>query len=240
MANEVNVNIAPGVDVSKPIIIHVLEGDAPKAINPKGINIIGDINAVYDFLKTRAELLDKKTAVIIFDEAKGTILLQTDPSSDLQTCVKALLEEFPDLKAFGINQEKYYGQKELEKFVRMSRLYFPDKEAHMKLVTDLKSFSAKVQSEMKSEADNRGNRNNSFAKQVVSDIAIDFVLTIPLFKGQSPKSFRVEICYDVTDSTVRFWLESVELAELQKLAVLDAFHPQREDFTNKGFTLINC
>jgi hypothetical protein len=54
-------------------------------------------------------------------------------------------------------------------------------------------------------------------------------MSIPLFKGQEPKRFRVEICFDTTEGSVKFWLESVEMAELidiesERLLKLQAQH----------------
>ena len=240
MTKEVNVNIAQGVDVSKPIIIHILDGVAPDPVNPKAVNLKGDIDAVMSYIINVGHTINKEVAVIIFDEDKRQITFCSDPSSATPINVVAKLEPFTDLHNFGINQEKYFGLKELEKFVRMNRMYFSDKEAHTKLAADLKSFTAKIQSELKAESDNRGNRNNAFAKQVTTDLAADFVLFIPIFKGQIASLFRVEICYDVTDSQARFWLESVELAELSVDMVRKTFGEQQKYFAEHGYTVINA
>lgn len=231
---KIHISLAPGAN---EVIIR--EGNAPDVIEPKSVAIIGNINAVYDFLLTRAELLDKTKCVIVFDEENGILVLSSDPHfPDSQIKITAKIEEFTDLKAFGINKEKYFSLKDIEKFIRMNRFWFDDKDAHMSLTGQLKAFTAKVQSELQAEADQRGNKNNSFRKQVTSDLAADFVLHIPIYKGCDYKRFRVEICYDVTDSQARFWLESVELFELQKTALNDAFASQLEHIKELGFTVI--
>jgi hypothetical protein len=231
-------NLELKIDV-KGDTVTILHGDAPKPINKEAVTIDGNINAVKEFIATReSKTLDKDTTVILFNEQKGLITLQSNPGHPHNTTINAKLEVYPELNEFGINKEKYYGLREMEKFVRMNRFWFGDKEAHMRLVSELKAFNAKVQSELSSEADQRGNKNQAFKKQVTSELAADFVLTIPLFKGSESSTFRVDICYDVTDAQVRFWLESVELFELQKQAVFKAFEPQRISFVEKGFTVL--
>jgi hypothetical protein len=42
-------------------------------------------------------------------------------------------------------------------------------------------------------------------------------MNLPIFKGQDPKRFMVEICLDVTDAAASFWFESVELSDLTEL-----------------------
>lgn len=231
---KIQIQVAQGVTE-----LTIRHGDAAKVIVPSKTEIKGNINAVYDFIKTRASTLDKLKCVIIFSESTGVLTLSADPSfPESNTVVIAQIEEFEDLKAFGINKEKYYNLKDIEKFIRMNRFWFNDKDDHFKLSGQLKSFSAKVQSELQQEADNRGNKNNSFKKQVTSDLAADFVLNIPIYKGCKYNVFRVEICYDVTDSQARFWLESVELFELQKTALNESFSSQVDEIKAMGFTVI--
>jgi hypothetical protein len=77
------------------------------------------------------------------------------------------------------------------------------------------SLDVKVTTDLKNDAaDNRGNRFNSFDKKITANIPEDFILNIPIFKGQDYKKFRVEIILDSTDGSTKFWMESVELEEL--------------------------
>lgn len=232
---KVNITLAEG---QKEATVNILQGQSVPHIIPQAVAIYGDINAVSDFILTREATLDKKLAVIIFNEEQGTIRLNSNPAHPHHTVVTAKLVKHQDLNEFGINTPKYFGLKELEKLIRMFRFYFSDKEAHLQLTGQLKSFTAKVYSDLKNESDNRGNKSQAFNKKVESDLAAEFTLHIPIYKGQSPATFRVEICYDVTDSAVRFWLESVELFELEKQAVATAFEPQIKAFRAANFTVI--
>lgn len=232
---KVNITLAEG---QKEVTVILLEGKAAPHVLPESIKIVGDINAVKDFILTRENTLDKNKAIIVFNEEKGEISLNSDPSHPHRTIVIGKVVSHPDLIEFKINKGGFFSLKELEKLIRMYRFYFPDKDAHLQLTGQLKSFTANVYSDLKNESDQRGNKSQAFNKKVQSDLAAEFTLNIPIFKGQSPSTFRVEICYDVTDSTVRFWLESVELFELEKEAVSNAFGPQLDQFKEKEFTVI--
>lgn len=239
MENEkpnIHVKFADGEQVKTLII---LEGEAPANNNPVKPTISGDINTVATYVKHRVSLLNKDTTVICFDEVKGTITLNADPSNELSLVVTAKSESYPDLQNFGINTGKTFSQTDLEKLVKMNKMYFADFGEHSDLLSQLRSFKAQTQTELQSEKDKRSNVNNSFKKQVTTDLAADFKLCMPLFKGQEDSTFRVEIEFDSTDSTVKFWLSSVELHELSKKAVSDAFEPQWGAYEIQGFTCVN-
>jgi hypothetical protein len=228
------INSASGTEV-----VQILEGPAPKISYPEKVKVNGDINAVMEFVKAPDNNGKLKDSIILVDFQKGVIELNSNPAySDKGFLITAKLEMFEDLKAFGINASKFFNLTELEKFVRMTRFYFTDKDAHLALTGQLRSFTAKVKSDLAAAADQRGNKNNMYVKEVSSDLATSFKLTIPIYKGLKAHTFLVEICYDVTDSSVRFWLESVELFELLKCSAEDELNPQIKELRNLGFTVI--
>lgn len=98
--------------------------------------------------------------------------------------------------------------------IKFSRLHFESEEKHAMLLAAYRSFNAKAYIDMASDSDNRGNKSNSFNKKVETNLPVDFVLNIPIFKGQDRLKFHVEICLEVTDGGCNFWFESVELHEL--------------------------
>lgn len=228
------INAAQGVSV-----IHLLEGEAPKNFYPTKVKVSGNAHAVSDFIKGLSCNLDVCKVIITINADRLSIVLDSDPESENEGyIVTAKIEKFLDLQNFGINQEKFFSLKDLEKHIRMNRFYFADKDAHMALAGQLRSFKAKVDSDITQMQDQRGNKANAFNKTVTSDLAADFVLTIPIFKGGEPKTFRVEICYDVTDSAVRFWLESVELFELEKSMAETLLNGFKEEYLALGYTVI--
>lgn len=234
------INITLLENTTQPVVVHVLEGAAPKNSYPEKLDIKGDINAVVNFIATREETLVKNKCHIIFNQDSKTIVLVINEDSEYKGQVEAKLENFSDLAEFGINRNKFFTRADMEKLIRMNRFYFPDKDDHMKLMSDFKSFTARVQQEIQQSADQRGNKTNVNVKNVQSDLVESFVISIPIYKGGEPKTFRVEICYDVTDSAPRFWLESVELFELEKVELETKFNATREILIAKGFTTINA
>lgn len=233
-----NVSFANGEAVKQLII---LEGDSPKINYPVKPTISGDIFTVESYLEARkvTALSKVDTTVIVFNEANGTIILNANPADELEMVVTAKSEIYPDLEKFGINKNKFLSQTELEQLVKMNKIYFADKDENFKIITELSKFKASVQSELESARDKRSNVTQNFNKTVNAQLSASFKLKMPIIKGSADSLFLVEICYDVRDAAVSFYLESVELHELQKQAVKDAFEPQMTKFKELGFTCIN-
>jgi hypothetical protein len=203
-------------------------GDALPPVAPKKIVISGDIKTVSSYLKKRAGLGDKRNpglqgvvterTLVTVDKEKLTILLQLDPENAYGTEVTAKLEMEPELLKFKIETGEKFTQQQLIKLLKYGKRWFADLAAHEALLLAYMKLDVKVTADLKNDApDGRGNRFNSFEKKVTSNIPEDFILNMPIFKGQEYKKFRVEIGLDSTDGSTKFWLESVELMELIQL-----------------------
>lgn len=203
-------------------VLTIREGEALPLVPPKKIEITGDIKTVASFIKSRKaadesagfQRINASRAVVTVDKEKKTITLHLDPQDVNGTVVTSKLESNPDLDQFHINKNKQFDQRELIKLLKFSRLYFEDFGKHGELLKAYTSFSAKTYTDLTGESDNRGNKNFAFNKKVETGLPAAFVMNLPIFKGQAPKRFMVEICLDVTDSAASFWFESVELAEM--------------------------
>jgi hypothetical protein len=69
----------------------------------------------------------------------------------------------------------------------------------------------------------------AFSKLIDSQhIPTEFILNIPIFKGFDPERFRVEVCLEATDASVRFYFESVELLELIETRKKEIFAAELE------------
>lgn len=198
----------------------IREGDALPVKEPVKINITGNIKAVGNFLKCRddnsslLQQIHSNQAIVLVDRNKMSIRLSNYPNDCYGTEITACLELSDELLKFGINTDKNYDKQALVKLLRFSRLYFDDKEKHSSLLAAYQSFIANANTDIKDEADKRGNKISNFQKKVTTNIPTDFILNVPVFKGMPAMRFRVEICLDVTDGGARFWFESVELNEL--------------------------
>lgn len=218
-----NVNLRLESIEGNEIIIR--EGKALDPVKPQQVLITGDIKTVSSFIEKRkdatmealAQFINDKRAIVEVDKEKMTITLKLDPEYQYGTVVTAKLEPNPDLEQFFINKNKQFTQRDLVQLLKFSRLYFEDFDKHGSLLKAYQAFSAKTYTDLTGDSDNRGNKNFAFNKKVETGLPATFIMNIPIFKGQEPKRFMVEICLDVTDAAASFWFESIELKELQDI-----------------------
>lgn len=196
-------------------------GEAAPVIVPDKLRIEGDIRSVSSYFNHRsirkdpAELqtINASRAVITVNRAANSITGELDPNDPKGTIVVGRLEQSDELKKFSING-KSFTQAEMVRLIRFNRLAFGSVEKHAEILRLYQRFTFKTKTEGESEKDQRGNKTNSFSKEMTTDLPNEFLLHIPIYKGEKKKSFRVEICFDASDASVKFWFESVELEEL--------------------------
>lgn len=203
--------------------IIIREGEAAPQVVPQKLKLAGNILSVAAFLAARYEndkegsglqVIDPSTTVVVVDEKEMTITMFLNPNYEYGTEVVGKLEFTEEFKQWSINSNKTFSREELIKLIRFNRRYFPDLLKHEALLTAYQKLSISTTGELNQSSDPRGNRSIAFDKKVNSDnIPLEFILNVPIFKGFQPEQFRVEVCLDATDATVRFWFESVELAE---------------------------
>jgi len=188
---------------------------------PKSISLSGDIKAVSNFVAIRREhakgiqQLDPATIVVTADKNARTIIMHLNPRAHASTTITASLEQSKELAQFKINTEKRYSRKELLNLLKFARAYFSDSTNYDQVIAGLKTIRFKTTSELAQENNGKGTRvNNDESHTVASDLFKDnFYLSVPLFKGFEPVKIHVEICFEVINSDLSFWLESVGLAE---------------------------
>jgi len=200
----------------------IREGQAAPIREPNIIAVSGDINSISTFLSKRHkgkegfshQAVDPTKVVVLVDRKAMTIKLQLDPESHFGASVTGKLELSDELSVFKINGGETFTRDQLIKVLRFNRRWFLDGDKHSQLLSAYQSFNAKAFIDMMADSDTRGNKAASYKKEVKTDLPEEFILSVPIFKGQPNEIFRVEICLDVTDGGARFWFESVELAEL--------------------------
>lgn len=199
-------------------------GQAPQIQDPQAIKLRGDIMSIKAFLDKRygpgregyeLQKVDRNRAVVIADKESLSILLRLDPQNVFGTEVVASLSISDELKEWRINSSTQFTREELVKKIRFNRRFFADALKHEELLYAYMILNITGTTELKAESDNRGNREAAFKKAINSqNIPTEFVLKMPIYKGQPEETFRVEVCLEATDASVRFWFESVELEEL--------------------------
>lgn len=219
--------------------ITIREGEALPAKEPVKIQFSGDISTVRNYLNIRnsQDEIDIKKAVVVSDKLNRTIKLFLDPANAYGGEITGSLELSDEIKPFAINQSKTFNREELVKLLRFNKIWFSDADKYDTLLKQLMAFQANANMSVADAKDQRGNRSNAFNKTVNTDLPTDFILTIPIFKGKEPVTFRVELCYDVTEGSVKFWLESVELHEVIQRQVNDIFSIELK--AAEGFVIVN-
>jgi hypothetical protein len=205
-----------------PPDITIFQGKALDPKEPLTIDLRGDINSVANFLKVRhqdggghglQEIFPDK-AVVIVDKKEMSIQLFVDPENFHGAKVKGTLQLSDELQVWGINSTQTFTREALVKLIRFNKLHFDNKDKHEELLKAYQALNVQAIISSQQESDQRGNKKNNFEKNVTTNVPTEFILSIPIFKGQEVRTFRAEICLDVTDGGARFWFESVELHEL--------------------------
>lgn len=198
----------------------VLIGKANTPKEPKQLVVNGDFSSVSNYLKVKSkgasgfQFVSPERTIVLCDKENLTIQLLTDPNDEDAAVITGKAEFSKELKEFGINQNKFFSREQLIKIIRYNRRFFPNKMENADLLSAYQNFTASVNKNIQEESDLRGNRNNQFQKKVNTSLPENFVIEIPIFKGEKAVSFPVEICMEDYDSGIRFWFESVDLAEL--------------------------
>lgn len=224
-------------------VITILEGKALDPINKKGYLIGGNITAVVDFLSKRGATVEQKTSHIEIDLQNGQIALIVDADSPLMVEVLAQLYRPDYFKGLAINEKgaggKTFALKEMGEHLRMHRFLFADRAQYDSLIKFLTAFTAKVNVEMGSARNvSNGSRNETLNK-VVEVEAQSFKMKTPLYVGGEVKTFHVDVCCDVSDASARFWLESIELIELDRDERDRILSEQKTILAGYGYAIIS-
>ncbi|CAA0253788.1 hypothetical protein V2605_03595 [Tenacibaculum maritimum] len=191
MQKEVNIHVQDDAQS-----LEVLHGEAMPRREPEKVIVKGLINAPYEYLLKRNDVIEHKKSHLIVNESSGIITLVIDEKAPYQDTISGSLKLNPDFEKFGINTGKTRDTFELADFIKMNRFFFSDKNVAMKLVSYLKNFKAKVNKQIEQSNNDRGNVRLLQNQVVESNIPEAFDVVLPIFKGQTEQKFRVEINID--------------------------------------------
>lgn len=231
MKKDVRINPHPGVQE-----INLREGQhLPEIRQPVKVRIKGNIKAPAAFYNIRHEqgLIHDDEAHVEVDRWAGTIKLFVNEQDVEAPIVTGNLVVNPDILDLKINEGATYDKEQLVKKLKLTRHLFCNVQDNMMLVKDLQQLEMKVEQTLEKKDDHRGSRSEVLRQTADSDLAHSFWLNIPMFRGEDPRRFEVELNYNVRDSQIEFWLTSPELAEMQgqeqDAIIEDALKPFRED-----------
>lgn len=198
---------------AKEIIIRT--GDAPGIVVPRTVTLSGNIFAPGEFVIKRKQDIPVSKTNVVFDYDKLEIVLTIDEENHYAKRISGNLVMFSDLESFQINKPKRYSTTELFKLLRLKRAYFQNRDAHASILSQLQKLEVFTNTEFKSANDLRGSTAIQKITQAKSNLDLQFILTIPIFKGLPEKTFIVEIDVEPTDGTILCGLVSSDLAELE-------------------------
>jgi hypothetical protein len=214
----------------------IRHGEAARAIEPVGVSIDGNINAPLAFAKVRTII--KEECFIHVDEVAGTIILRTDEHTTDKNGhrITGAVSLNKEMVAWGINAEKFYGIRDFIKHVKYRKSHFEYSDVQKTLLAACAKFSATLNANAE-DATSKNKERKSFDKMVTHSLLESFCLKMPLYNGDAPQTFDVEILVDMR-SEPSVYLESVELSELIESRRKEMIEAVITDPVFAGFTII--
>ena len=196
---KLNINFADGEAVKELIIreVDTVVEDKLPVLEPDKVEISGNITAIFAFLEKRwnaddAQVNHCRTHILVDrDNLMMTLVVNETDKREKKTVV-GTIQLSRQYTAFGINK-KLWESTDLGNFFRINRSYFEKKETNMSLVSLLKRFTAKVNTEVEREEKDNGSVTDVYRKVVDSNLPEAFAVKIPIFKGTQPEVFSIEI-----------------------------------------------
>lgn len=196
---KLNINFAEGEGVKELIIREVdrVVEDKLPVLEPDKVEISGNITAIFAFLEKRWRASDGqidhcRTHILVDrDNLKMMLVVNETDKRERKTVIGAI-QLSRQYTAFGVNN-KLWESTDLGNFFRINRSYFEKKDTNMSLVSLLKRFTAKVNTEVEREEKDNGSVTDVYRKVVDSNLPEAFAVRIPIFKGSQPEVFTIEI-----------------------------------------------
>lgn len=214
-------------------------GSALTPREPRTIVINGTIDAPFQYIKDRLKEYDPKASVVLVDTNKGEITLQLAETNYYGPIIKGQLTIHPDLAELKINQEHLFTPKDLIRLLKRFKFYFKEPGEHRTFIESLSNFTADVNTKIKAAKDQKGNSIASVERTVANSVSIPrFVLDIPIFKGVPRSVFGVEIWVDATDADLSYYLESIDLFQLQQTEKELYLTNRAKEFKEAGYSVV--
>ena len=179
------------IDDGKDMVIRF--GDAIPLQEPKYVSIHGTIDAPARWVEKRKDDIVSADAHVLVDRDRMTITLNIDENSAYMDQIVGTLTISTEMHEFGINTGEYMSCFDMADRIKQLRTYFETQQEAMKLVTELRSFKAKIDKELELSDDKRGNQTIMRAQTVESNLPKSFKVNMPIFKGTEKRTFEVEV-----------------------------------------------
>jgi hypothetical protein len=234
-------------------------GEAPKIEPPTPINISGQITAPRLFFEARKgqtrPVAGESLAIanlrtpppefpildchVIVDWNNRTIKFVQEDRSYWKNTITGTLNFSKVFREFDVNGTTPRRPQELAKLLKRYLFLFSDRENAMKLISDLMNFKGSIKADVEDSKDNRGNRKNSVAVAVETNIPVSFVLQLPVFDGRPKVAFPVEIVIEAQNNqAVDCYLQSTDVYEFIEEETSAILEEEIKPFQDAGFAVI--
>ena len=203
---------------------HISELDV---LAPIKTGLSGVIGSPYEYLLRRkysAQFEINRCVLIVDRENVSILLVVNDNDQYLKGEVLGQLTKHPKFIEFGINSGKNWDVNELGQFLKMNRVFFPDKSANMTLVAQLKNFVADINIKAEREKSENGSFKDNYSGLVSTNLPGAFMVNLPIFKGVPAEQLEVEFFCSVSGRSIELQLFSpgaVSLLEEIRDKVID-------------------
>lgn len=204
---EVKVTVENGTQ-----ILEIREGAALPLKEPKIVDIKGTLTAPSIFYSKRKSTFEPLSAHVIYSREKGYLRLVINEASAYAGTIEGKIEINPLIKQIGINEpNRLFSIGELIKILRPLSYIFESKEEHREFIEGLQTFKASINTVIEKANDRKGNAQSSYKVSTDSQIPTAFKLKLPIIIGQEPKTFTVDMPYEIEGNSMTFLLESSTL-----------------------------
>lgn len=228
------------METNKFITKQILKGSAPVPNNQQSVNISGGIDSVSNYLssvKSKLSAFDPLYSIVLVDSSsikfKGTL------NFEFGVTVNGSIVRNKIISQLGINEDKMYIPKDLEKKLRFLKHYFKNDSEYLDTISRLKQVSIKTKGIVESE--NSTNKSKELKERVHDFNPITFNININLFEGYRKRyTFPVVIYADVTDAGAKLWLEAIDLDSICDKISIEKIESELKLISEFGFPIINC
>lgn len=198
--------------------VTILQGNAPKPIEPSPYNFSGRIDAAGNFYSKRKDTLqfEPENCVLLVNYERKMVELNIFPDLPAKSVhIVGRLETDHVLDRFKINSDQRYTRDEMARLFKFHRNAFAHVDEGTGFVKKLKDFTMKFNQAFESNDNQRGNKK-LLMERVIEECSLPETITLhlPVFKGQEARTAVVDVLFDVgPGGDVVFSLESADLAE---------------------------
>lgn len=195
--------------------VTILEGKATEQHNNQPVNISGNIDAPWRFIEGREKDFTDSRRHCMVSKTDGIIKLILNEQSVVDRyVVQGKIEISKKFNSLGINKNVEYNPEELANKLKLLRSMFVSNLEHASICSILRNLKAKVNSQIESLNDRKGNVTENFKQTVTSNMPDAIKLKLPLLEGEEPIEIEVNVILEAHGSDIRCSLESVDAAEL--------------------------